>query len=391
MALSLRDFPYFDLRGWGVSPDHWNAVLQARYVYYGATGAIYENNFTVSALPGLPILYAPAVALGDHVGLVQGYPYVIPHPTMWLLIGPEAFAIGSVMVWGVDALVAQLGVSSFRRRALTIALAAFVVIPVVQTFGHPEDCAATGLVCFALTAHLRGEYPRVGWWLSAAILMQSWALLACPLLLLATPAGRRFGVAVRAALFPAAVFLLCLAGTSSATWRQVVSQQPMPTDGQFTPWYAIATHLHIPHYRRVVGASSRRWGTVVAILIGLTGLRRPSGRLVVGATAAVFLIRPLFETSDWGYFSMPGLVMATVLAATSRRRLWYVLLGAAVVLAEPSYGLWYFPEIDKWTFLAILILTNGSILAAAVLLTRRTADARISVEQPIPDAVPAIV
>jgi hypothetical protein len=252
---------------------------------------------------------------------------------------------------------------------MTVVLGLFVVVPVVEIAGHPEDCAAVGLLCYALAAHLRGDHNKVGWWLSAAILMQTWVVLVCPVLLLATPYGRRLQMAGRALLFPAAVFVICLAGTPSATWRQVVAKQPMMTGGQHTPWYSIAPRL--PHYQRVAGAPSRRWAAVLALLVSLVVSRRPSSRVVLLATAFVLLLRPLFETSDWGYFSMPGLILAGVIAATTTRRLWWwVLLFGIVALCAPTYGYTYVPPLNGWLFAVLLLVANVGVLSASAAMTR---------------------
>ena len=369
MALFFVGFPFFHPGTWYVDQDHWYAIQQARFVYFGATGAVYESNSYTSALPGLPILYAPAVALADHLNLVQGVPYFVKHPTMWLAVGPEAYAVGSFMVWGIDALAAQLGVPTSRRRLLVVSTGLLVVLPAVDLAGHPEDCAALGMLCFALAAHLRGEDRKVGWWLSAAILMQTWVLLVCPVLFFATPSGRRVGMAVRAALFPVLVFSACLAATPALAWRQVVSVQPMPRDGQFTPWYAIAPRLARHH--EVAGESSRRWAALLAAALGSIGLRRPSPRTVLLIASGVLLVRPLFETSDWGYYSMPGLVLAAVVAAASPRRSWYWLLGAAVVLSGPTYGYWYLPRMSPWLFLAVLAASSAGVLAWSAHVTKQ--------------------
>lgn len=370
MALSFVDFPFFASGRWFVAGDDWYVVLQARFVYFGATGAVYEHNVATSALPGLAVLYAPAVALGDHLGLVQGVPYFVAHPTMWLTVGPVAFAVGSVLLWGVDALAAELDVPASRRRLLAATLGVLVVVPVVELAGHPEDCATLGLLCFALAAHLRGEHHKVGWWLAAAILMQTWVLLACPLLLFATPRGKRFAMAARAASFPLIVFAVCLAADPADTWRQVVAVQPMTRTGQHTPWYGIAPRL--ASYRRVAGASSRRWGTLLSAAGGTAiALRRPSPRATLLAASAILLVRPLFETSDWGYFSMPGLVLALVIAARDRSRSWYVLLGAVVVLSEPTYGYAYFPRIPPWIFFSFVAVANFAVLWATTRASRR--------------------
>jgi hypothetical protein len=373
MGLSIVDFPFFRHGQWYVSVDNWSPVLQARFVYFGATGAVFQGDVATSALPGLAILYAPFVALGDHLHLIQGAPWPVARPSMWLVVGPEALAIGSFLVWGVDTLAAQIGVARERRRAMTVVLALLVVIQIVLIAGHPEDCAALGLLCYALAAHLRGDHEKVGWWLAAALLMQTWVVLVCPLLLFATPRGRRFGMAARAALFPGLLFLICLAATPSDTWRQVVSAQPMVTSGQHTPWYAVAPRL--ARYGKVAGAPSRRWATALAFLLGLGGMRRPSSRVLLIATAAVLLLRPLFETSDWAYFSMPGLVLAMVLASTSaRRRSWWTVVAATVILCGPTYGYSDSPQLNDWLFISLLAIVNGAVLAASAVMARAPGD-----------------
>jgi len=110
---------------------------------------------------------------------------------------------------------------------------------------------------------------------------------------------------------------------------------------------------------------------VLAVLIGFVGLRRPSPRVLLIVASAILLMRPLFETSDWAYFSMPGLVLAVVLAATTRRRFaWWAMIGAVVVLCAPTYGYTYLPHLNDWVFWLTLALVNAAVLAASARLTR---------------------
>jgi hypothetical protein len=97
------------------------------------------------------------------------------------------------------------------------------------------------------------------------------------------------------------------------------------------------------------------------------------------ATSGLLLLRPLFETSDWGYFSMAGLILSVVLAATTARRLsWWMLFVAAILLCGPTYGYTYVPQLNDWLFILLLGIVNAVVLATSAALGR------------IPSALPSI-
>src|ERR1700722_12096680 len=86
----------------------------------------------------------------------ESFPYTLAHPSSWLVAGPVIMALGSVALFGIDALCRRIGMSSWQRFIagffVTVGLFNLVVL-----FGHPEDAIAVGLACYALVAVIDGR------------------------------------------------------------------------------------------------------------------------------------------------------------------------------------------------------------------------------------------
>ena len=320
---------------WFMSGDVWWTTQSAQWVSHGATGTVYEANPWYSALPGFLMLYAPVVALGDHLGLVTGYPVALPYPSMWILAGPFFFVMSGVSIFGVDRLAATLGIAGRRRKALLLTLALLVVAPTPGMAGHAEDALAIAVLCFSISSFLQGRLRAAAYLLAAAVMVQTWAGLAIPVLILAAPAGQRLRTLVRSAALPGlcAVLLMALDFRPAAT---DLLRQPMVGRGQRLPWWYLAGHMTIRDGWRsvsvVVGSSSRWLAVVVAVAAGLAVLRHRSVHHFMAAMAVVMMARAVFETEVWNYYFACGtvLLVLTVAMCTVGRTRWCV---AGVILA----------------------------------------------------------
>src|SRR5579875_334741 len=174
-------------------------IQSAQYVANGGLGYIYSANTQFLPLPGFLLVLAPFAAIADHFNLINDFPAVVPHPSIYLVMGPAFFVTGATAVLGVDYLAATLGIGRARRRIIAPLTGLFVVGPTVCWMGHPEDMLALCLASFALGLLIRGRHEVAAVVLALAILMQPWALLLIPVLVAATPAGRR----VRSLLYSA--------------------------------------------------------------------------------------------------------------------------------------------------------------------------------------------
>lgn len=349
---------------WIMSADVWSTTASAQYVSFGGLGSIYSLHPFYSALPGFLMLMAPVVALGDHLGLVTGYPFPLARAPMWLVVGPFFFVCGSTAVPAVDYLAQTLAISQRRRKMLTV-MVAFVAGPTAGIFGHPEDILALGLCCVALAWLLQGRVAGAAVTLSLAVLMQTWAVLLIPILVAATPAGGRVRALFRSAALPAAVgiALLALDWPDAST---VLLHEPMTGRGQHLPWWGLAGHVmttQLGHpLEAVTGSSTRSLALVTAVLAGWYVIRRATPERIMLATAVALYARGLFETEFWPYYLAPAAVFFAISGALATRgsakRLAVVLTGAGLLYASApmSYNGIQYPAILALT---LMIATGG--------------------------------
>ena len=138
------------------------------------------------------MLYAPLAMLTGALGMSEDFPYVLAHPTSWLLLGPYELLIGSVVLFALDSLAQRLDVPKTRRAVLCFVEAAILWV-VDARMGHPEDALALAFAVYALLALWNGRSKRAGWLFGLAVLFQPLVLLMLPLLFFQTrpPSGCR--------------------------------------------------------------------------------------------------------------------------------------------------------------------------------------------------------
>lgn len=391
MGLSLSLPWLLGGKGWWIGSDVWWTVGSSRWMADGGVATVYQANPWYAALPGFLAVIGPVVRLGDALGLVDGAPFPIAYPSMWLLIGPVFSLLGAVTVPAADGLAESLGVTARRRRALAVGTGLLVVVPTVVVAGHPEDLLALAGVAAALTQLRAGRYQRAAALLALAILAQTWAGLLLPPLLALCPPGRRLRFALLAAVPPAAVGLAYVLSDPHAAAS--ILGQPMPNRGQRLPWWHLAPRMTVWYdgvRMSVVSGSAPRFVAVLASCAGGVTVARLRDRLpgVVTAAAvpgAVLAVRVLCETEMWPYYAMPAAVMLGVasLAASSRpRRLVGALCAVALAVNPPlSY---IGRSIPPWPWFCITLLVT--VTAVIAVLPPRHAPLRVSprVAAPVP-------
>ncbi len=294
-------------------------VQSAQYVTFGGLGKVYSINPQFLPLPGFLLVLAPAVALGNHLHYVNSYPIPLRYPTMWIVVAPLFFVSGSTSILGADYLADTLGVKLTRRRLLSVMIALLVVIPTCCWAGHPEDLLAIGLSTVSIALLLRGRFVGAGMVLSIAIMMQSWALLLIPVLVVATPAARRIRVLVFSCALPATTGILLLALDFNDAFRSLVLQ-PMQGSGQHLPWWGLAhtmtiTQSGLPVAVRV-GSSSRSLAVVIAVVAAVVIRRNIRPSTVMFAASVALVARDAFETQVWCYYLAPAAVFLAVAVAS---------------------------------------------------------------------------
>jgi hypothetical protein len=375
---------------WQLLGDGETTIRAAQWVSWGGIGNVYAANPQYLPLPGFLILLAPVVALGDHLGLVIAYPFPIPRPSMLLVAAPVFFVTGASAILGADYLADTLGISRRRRRPIAVAIGLLVVIPTCTYIGHPEDLVAIALSCVSVALLLRRHYLGAAIVLSLAIMMQSWAVLLIPLLIAASPPGRRLLTLAWSAALPAACASMLLVLDFHDAYRSLVLQ-PMVGLGQHLPWWNLAGHLttldSVTHRVAIgqarssetfvtpvvalVGSTSRSLAVVAAIVVAVMVWRRPTHTAIMTAASVALLARGVFETQVWCYYLAPAAVFMVLAAAGSgvTGRRWCLGALSALVAYSCAAGA-YNPHrpYSMAPFLALgILLTSG---VGVVLATR---------------------
>ena len=345
-------------------------VQSAQRVSWGAIGTVYSINMQYLPLPGFLIVLAPAVALGNHLGYVNSYPYVLDYPTMWIVVVPVFLVTGSMSILGADYLADTLRVTTIRRRWLAVAIALLVVLPTCLWAGHPEDLLALGLSCLSVALLLRHRPFGAAIALTFAVLMQPWALLLIPTIVVATPPGRRIRVLIYATALPAVTAIGLLATDFHDAYRSLILQ-PMQGIGQRLPWWDMAHRMTIVqngvHDTVRVGSTPRLFAVILAVLIPVALRNDIRPRTVMLAASVALIGRGAFETQFWCWYLAPAAVfLALSIAAGARSKLRWTLGALCTFVlygfAAGSYDGRSFPPMIG---LALLLATAGGALVAA--------------------------
>ena len=347
MTFSLRFGWIGNVRGgWAVTTDNWMTFDGGRYVWNGALGYVYSGT-TSYALPLSFILMAPIAGLADHLGLTEGVPLSLPHPTAWLLVGPYTLAFGVFLLHAVRRLAWDLQIRS-RLWLVQLAAVAVVLVPAFQ-WGHFEDVLALTAVIHALRRWIGGDLVRAALYISVAISFKQWAVMLLPFALAAAPRGRRLRTLVAAVALPA-VFTAYVLGVDWSHASRALFDPASQVSGYeghgafFTTWFG-----------RRTAAATRGAGTVLAAFLGWRLRHLRTGAQILAAAALILTIRPLFEPVNFPYYWSPGLLLAGLARLAGSRghrsRVWLAPV-AAVAWGLPRGN----PATAYWWWSGMLLL-----------------------------------
>lgn len=372
------------LNQWLVPMDTWWTVIGAQWVSHGAVGTVYYGDPMYLPLPGMLLMLAPLTALGDHLGLVTGYPIPMARPGMWAAVAPAFFIFGSTSILGVDYLAATLGIARARRRLLAIAIGLVVVPPTCVWAGHPEDLLALAFGSVSLGLLIQGRYRGAGMLMSVAVLMQPWAALLIPVLVGYTPSPWRRRVILWAVALPGTCAALLFALDPVDTFR-ALGMQPMLGSGQKLPWWSLTHPMSIPmettSIAARVGSLSRSGAFVVAFLVGLSVARRPSPRILIAAAATALLARGVFETQFWPWYVAPAAVFLALGAASATYKRWIAGGIAAFVVYGFAAASYDGRSMPGW--IALLVLVASGTVAVSAPFSLRTERRRRESDCPV--------
>jgi hypothetical protein len=326
---------------WIYPGDIWSAYRSAHFVAWGSLGSVYAAGTSLVTFPGILLPFAPLALLTGGLGMTESFPYFIPHPTAWLLLGPYEILIGCTVLFACDALAERLKISAGRRVVLCVA-EGVVLWPVLVEWGHPEDALALALAVYAMVFAFDNRWSGAGWLIGAAIATQPLILLMVPVLLAISGRRRAPALLVRSSL--PAVFLLAvpLAAQFHETAHVLLSQPNFPRIDHTTPWTALAPRLGGAGRNVVVAAGP---GRVVAVLaacaLGWWARRwRDHPDLLVWAAAMALALRCFTESVMDNYYVWPTLALGLIVVARATRfRLTLGVLTAVAVTVSAQNGL----------------------------------------------------
>lgn len=348
------------VHAWLISPDVWWTARAASAVAAGDLAHVETAGGYIGALPGLELLLAPVAWVGHRLGLVAGRPFPLARPSLWLAYGPVFFALSTVAPAGFGALAEVVGLDQSRRRALVTWTAVSSAFLVVLVGGHPEDALALGLAAASFALLISGRSAAAGWVLAGAILFQDWAGLLLPLLVAASPPGRRLDTFLRTAGAPTALGLLLFGFDPRAAWRWLVTQPQLHVE-QRTPWWGVARHVRIlasgeftttGGHSAVLAGPERSLAVLLAIGLALWVARRPDTGTLLAAATLVLFGRDAVEATLFPYYVVPASTFLVLLALRSRRP-GRIALGLVVATALPLLVLARLPPSSYWALLVV--------------------------------------
>ena len=376
---------------WATGGDLWGMYRGAQYVSWGSIGDIYTPSDGILTFPGMPILLTPCAILAAKFHLSATFGIVLARPSAALVLQPVELALSSTAVFAADALAERVSVTSERRIALCAAVAV-IAWPTAAVWGHAEDALAVALALYALRAALNGRWPSCGWLLGFGILVQPLVALLIPMMLGATPAGRRLALAARSLVLSVVLVGIAFVGDRGDTYRALIKQPTPPAINHATPWVALAPRIpsqshgpfapastriegqvywNAPHIRganiQVAAGPGRMIYLVLAVLLGVYVWRRPQDATRLVWLAAVVLgLRCLFEAVMTPYYLAPPLIVAFVaVALQGRRRFWTsVVIGMAMTIwsyFHLSPWVWWLPIVVGTATILVLGFPNGGV------------------------------
>ena len=332
MAYSLLWAPIVRHQSAWVTPgDIWAMFRGAHYVAWGDLGDVYGAHIGLVAFPGWLIVLAPVSMVASALGLSEGFPLGIAHPTAWLLLGPVSLLMVAIPLSGLDALAQLRQVPLVRRRVLTVA-AASVMWSMVGIWGHPEDAVALGLSIYAICRVQLGNWRAAGWLMGVAVCVQPLSGLVLPAMWALAPVRCKVGMMIRSVVPAAFLLAILMSADSSDTWSAITRQPNYPRIDHPTPWVWLAPSLG---HGSVAAGPGRLLAIAASVGIGVHVWRsRSRGEAVdlVSAASLAFAARCVFEPVMVPYYMAPALVFAILLASNKSRSALASTVGSACCL-----------------------------------------------------------
>lgn len=343
---------------WLTPGDLWSSYRTAHWVGWGAFGSLYSATGGFLTFPGLAILLSPVAMFTRALGLSECFPYMIPHPTAWLVIGPVEMLFGCTSLFALDSLGSRLGVKTSRRWILCT-IQGFALWPILVLWGHPEDAISLALAVYALISVMDRRWTRAGWLFGAAVCFQPLVLLLLPLCI-GRVGMRNVSPFLGRSLAPS-VALLSLPFLTDwhDTWRAVVTQPTELALAHVTPWTSIAPQVA----SGIVACGPTRLVAILgSILFGWYAARRRSNDLTLVYFASLCIaLRFVSESALEGYYIWPFVALFLVVGSNGSRSKFLVTGSLAIgmtVATARHFGPWWI-----WWGVAVLELVMATLIS----------------------------
>jgi hypothetical protein len=246
-----------------------------------------------------------------------------------------------VLVAGAVALLRSSGRGRCGWEPIALALLACSppVFMCVQTYFHPEDLVAMGLVLGGLACARRDWWLWSGILLGLAVASQQFALLAVAPLFVVAPRNQKLRFAASTIGAGALVMVPMIVITAGRVIKALSGTSATASVPRGSGVTSVLSALHLHGF--VLFASSRLLPIVLAMGLGWWAQRHlgPAARdpvALMSLVATSFTLRLLFEVSTYGYYFMAATVTLIVLDVIGGRiRLSLLAWIALVTLAFP--------------------------------------------------------
>jgi hypothetical protein len=363
---------------WVVPWDIWGAFRSAQFIGWGDLGNIYGAGTGLVTLPGILLLFLPVVLIAGAFGMTESFPFILPHPTAWLVLGPYEILISCSAVFACDALAQRLGVGRGGRRLLCVA-EGVVVWNISAIWGHPEDAVAVALAIYALVLALDGRWVGTGWLFGAAVATQPVVVLMLPVILALAGRSRALSLLVRTSLPSVLLLATPLVAEFHVTVRALVDQPNFPNIDHRTPWTSFAPSLGGSGERLSVAAGPGRIvALVLACATGWVSRRwRDRPDMIVLAVAFTLALRCFTESVMVSFYVWPVLAVGLVVVMRGSPWRWAIGIAAAVgvtVCSDSHLGEWAWWGIVNGGIAALLATGIPSRLRRPLPITTTVAD-----------------
>ena len=389
MSYSLFWNPlFYHSPNWITPADLWNTFRASQYVIWGGEGQIYNNPAAFQTFPGIAILLSPVAKVAGVLHLTESFAVILPRPTTWWLLGPVQLALGSTLLYPLNAWARRLQVTS-RRRVVLLAVEAALIWPSVALWGHPEDALSVALALYGLLAVLEHRWLRFVVLFGLATLVQPLVLLVLPLCLAYVPLKHWLPVGSAIALPSVVALLAPLIQEWGPTSRLLLRQPNYFANNHPTPWASLAPVIDPPHttvvhtlkyvklsnghHRAIEVAKSVHTlpvvaagpGRIIAVVIACSlgvGLMRLKATLpqVLWFASLALSMRCVFEPVMVPYYLLPGLALTVLVTSSTTRIRFTIAAGAAGLCALLSY--WHLGE---WPYYVLMLLPLAVTLVVA--------------------------